>query len=115
MHLPVVPHLKVIFQTAKVSVALREFFCDLSLQMPGVTESKKRLYGSRETQLGIATSPYQLLRLCEKLNLSNAAAAEFYDSHESCLRPEDIAEAVMFALAQPRHVEIAQLVVLPVS
>lgn len=44
-----------------------------------------------------------------------AAAAGFYDSFEACLQPQDIAEAVLFALRQPRHVEIAQLVVLPVS
>ena len=43
------------------------------------------------------------------------AAAEFYDSFDACLSPEDIAETVLFALRQPRHVEIAQLVVLPVS
>lgn len=42
-------------------------------------------------------------------------AAEFYDSFEQSLNPEDIAETVLFALQQPKHVEIAQLVVLPVS
>ncbi len=43
------------------------------------------------------------------------AAAEFYDSFDACLQPRDIAETVLFALRQPRHVEIAQLVVLPVA
>lgn len=48
--------------------------------------------------------------------LGNAdAARDFYDSFEVCLRAEDVAETVCFAIAQPRHVEIAQLVVLPVS
>jgi 3-hydroxy acid dehydrogenase / malonic semialdehyde reductase len=42
-------------------------------------------------------------------------AQEFYDSFEQCLDPDDVARTVMFALQQPRHVEIAQLVVLPVS
>ena len=42
-------------------------------------------------------------------------AAEFYDSFEQSLMPEDIAETILFALQQPKHVEIAQLVVLPVS
>lgn len=42
-------------------------------------------------------------------------AAEFYEGSEQCLRPEDIAETVLFALQQPKHVEVAQLVVLPVS
>ena len=42
-------------------------------------------------------------------------AKDFYDSFEQCLDPDDIARTVLFALQQPRHVEIAQLVVLPVS
>ncbi len=41
-------------------------------------------------------------------------AQEFYDSFEQCLDPEDVARTVLFALQQPAHVEIAQLVVLPV-
>ena len=48
--------------------------------------------------------------------LGDADKAEaFYDSFEQALAPEDIAQTVLFALQQPRHVEIAQLVVLPVS
>jgi 3-hydroxy acid dehydrogenase/malonic semialdehyde reductase len=42
-------------------------------------------------------------------------ATDFYDSFEQSLSPEDVAETVLFALQQPKHVEIAQLVVLPVS
>ena len=42
-------------------------------------------------------------------------ASEFYDSFEQSLSAGDIAETVLFALQQPTHVEIAQLVVLPVS
>ena len=34
---------------------------------------------------------------------------------EQCLDPDDVARTVLFALQQPQHVEIAQLVVLPVS
>ncbi|MDH3389340.1 MAG: SDR family oxidoreductase, partial [Gammaproteobacteria bacterium] len=48
--------------------------------------------------------------------LGDAAEAQaFYDSFDACLRPEDVAETVCFAIAQPDHVEIAQLVVLPVA
>jgi len=42
-------------------------------------------------------------------------AEDFYDGFEQCLQPQDVAETVLYALQQPRHVEIAQLVVLPVS
>jgi 3-hydroxy acid dehydrogenase/malonic semialdehyde reductase len=42
-------------------------------------------------------------------------AAEFYDSFDQTLNPEDIADTVLFALQQPKHVGIAQIVVLPVS
>jgi 3-hydroxy acid dehydrogenase/malonic semialdehyde reductase len=41
-------------------------------------------------------------------------AQDFYDGFEQCLDPDDVARTVLFALQQPRHVEIAQLVVLPV-
>ncbi len=44
-----------------------------------------------------------------------AAAKEFYDSFDTCLTAEDVADTVAYALKQPRHVEIAQLVVLPAS
>ncbi len=42
-------------------------------------------------------------------------AQEFYDDAEQCLQPEDVARTVIYAIQQPKHVEIAQLVVLPVS
>lgn len=42
-------------------------------------------------------------------------AREFYDDAEQCLQPEDVARIVIYAIQQPKHVEIAQLVVLPVS
>jgi NADP-dependent 3-hydroxy acid dehydrogenase YdfG len=42
-------------------------------------------------------------------------AEAFYDSFEQCLQPGDVAQTVLYALQQPKHVEIAQLVVLPVS
>jgi 3-hydroxy acid dehydrogenase/malonic semialdehyde reductase len=41
-------------------------------------------------------------------------AQDFYDGFEQCLDPDDIARTILFALQQPKHVEIAQLVVLPV-
>jgi len=43
------------------------------------------------------------------------AADDFYDSFEQLLTSEDIAQAVLFALQQPKHVEISELVVMPVS
>ena len=42
-------------------------------------------------------------------------ARAFYDSFDSCLDPDDVARTVLFALQQPANVEIAELVVLPVS
>jgi 3-hydroxy acid dehydrogenase / malonic semialdehyde reductase len=40
-------------------------------------------------------------------------AREFYDSFDQSLEADDVARTVLFALQQPPHVEIAQLVVLP--
>ena len=42
-----------------------------------------------------------------------AAAAAFYDDFGVCLEPRDVAECVLFALRQPPHVVISQLVVMP--
>lgn len=42
-------------------------------------------------------------------------AEEYYASSGPSLAADDVANTVMFALQQPKHVEIAQLVVLPVS
>lgn len=41
-------------------------------------------------------------------------AQQFYDGFDQSLLPEDVAHTVVYALQQPPHVEIAQLVVLPV-
>jgi len=43
----------------------------------------------------------------------SAAAAAFYDSFPACLAAEDVAECILFALAQPASVNVAQLVVTP--
>jgi 3-hydroxy acid dehydrogenase/malonic semialdehyde reductase len=41
------------------------------------------------------------------------SAASFYDRFPQCLEPEDVARAVLWALAQPPHVSVAELVLLP--
>ena len=42
-------------------------------------------------------------------------AEQFYASFKFCLRPEDVASAVLYALRQPSHVDVSQVVVVPVS
>ena len=37
----------------------------------------------------------------------------FYDEFGTCLAPEDVARSVVFAVQQPRHVAIAQLLITP--
>ncbi len=39
----------------------------------------------------------------------------YFDQFKMALEPEDIARSIMFALSQPRTVQIAQMVVLPVN
>ncbi len=39
----------------------------------------------------------------------------YFDQFKLAMEPEDIARAVMFALSQPAHVQVAQMVVLPVN
>jgi 3-hydroxy acid dehydrogenase / malonic semialdehyde reductase len=40
---------------------------------------------------------------------------EYFDTFKMALEPDDVARCISFALAQPRSVQIAQLVVLPVN
>ena len=40
-------------------------------------------------------------------------AAAFYDSFPAALEPDDIAAATLFALGQPQHINISQIVVTP--
>lgn len=81
----------------------------------GLSESLRLDYagkGIRVTEImpGLVRTGFAAQRL------GDAAKAEaFYDGFEQCLSPENIADTVLFALRQPKHVEIAQLVVLPVS
>jgi NADP-dependent 3-hydroxy acid dehydrogenase YdfG len=42
-------------------------------------------------------------------------ATRFYEEFGVCLAPEDVARMVVFAVQQPRHVAITQLVVVPIS
>jgi len=42
-------------------------------------------------------------------------AAEFYDASDAWLQPEDIADTILYAVSQPAHVEISELLVLPVA
>jgi NADP-dependent 3-hydroxy acid dehydrogenase YdfG len=39
----------------------------------------------------------------------------YFDQFKMALEPEDIARSIMFALSQPAHVQVAQMVVLPVN
>lgn len=40
---------------------------------------------------------------------------EYFDQFEMALEPEDIARSILFALSQPRTVQIAQMVILPLN
>lgn len=39
----------------------------------------------------------------------------YFDQFKMAMDPEDIARSIMFALNQPRHVQVAQMVILPVN
>jgi 3-hydroxy acid dehydrogenase/malonic semialdehyde reductase len=58
------------------------------------------------TRTGIIRTRYRGDRDMEKA---------YFDQFEMALEPEDIARSIMFALSQPRHVQVAQMVVLPVN
>jgi 3-hydroxy acid dehydrogenase/malonic semialdehyde reductase len=58
------------------------------------------------TRTGIILTRYRGNRAQEK---------EYFDQFKMALDPDDIARSIMFALAQPRHVQVAEMVVLPVN
>ena len=81
----------------------------------GFSESLRLDYAGRgirvsEIMPGLVRSGFAGQRLGDE-----EKAEAFYDSFEQSLSPEDVAQTLLFALQQPKHVEIAQLVVLPVS
>ena len=81
----------------------------------GFSESLRLDYAGRgirvtEIMPGLVRSGFAGKRLGDEQQ-----AKAFYDSFEQCLQPEDVAQTVLYALQQPKHVEIAQLVVLPVA
>lgn len=48
-----------------------------------------------------------------RLHGDTAQAQAFYEGFAQYLEPEDIARAICFALSQPVHVSIAEMVLLP--
>jgi 3-hydroxy acid dehydrogenase / malonic semialdehyde reductase len=58
------------------------------------------------TRTGIILTRYRGDRAKEK---------DYFDQFKMALEPEDIARAILFALSQPRHVQVAEMVVLPVN
>jgi 3-hydroxy acid dehydrogenase/malonic semialdehyde reductase len=58
------------------------------------------------TRTGIILARYRGDRSLEK---------DYFNQFKLALDPEDIARSVMFALSQPRHVQVAEMVVLPVN
>jgi 3-hydroxy acid dehydrogenase/malonic semialdehyde reductase len=58
------------------------------------------------TRTGIILTRYRGDRAQEK---------DYFDQFKMALEPEDIARSILFALSQPRHVQVAQMVVLPVN
>jgi len=81
----------------------------------GFSESLRLDYAGRgirvtEIMPGLVRTDFAHQRLGDEQK-----ADAFYDSFEQSLSSDDVAKTVLFALQQPKHVEIAQLVVLPVS
>lgn len=66
--------------------------------------------GIRVTEIlpGVVRTNFALNRWGDK-----SRADSFYDDFGVCLAPEDVARTVLFALQQPPHVVISQLVVVP--
>ena len=58
------------------------------------------------TRTGIILTRYRGDRAQEK---------DYFDQFKMALNPEDIARSILFVLSQPRHVQVAEMVALPVN
>ena len=87
--------------------------------------SKHAVHGLNETlRLDFAGTGVRVTEICPgrvrtgfaAARAGNQAAADkFYDEVGECLSPEDIANAVIYAVEQPAHVVVTQLAIMPSS
>jgi len=85
--------------------------------------SKYGVHGFSETlRLDCADTPVRVTEVMPGMVRTNLArtrfgdaerAEQYYEDFGTCLLPEDVAETVAFAVRQPPHVVLSQLVVLP--
>ena len=81
----------------------------------GFSESLRRDYAGKgirviEIMPGIVVTDFAEARWDDKKK-----AESFYDNFDTVLEPEDIARTVAFAVSQPAHMVVSQLVVVPSS
>lgn len=89
-------------------------YCASKFAVRGFTDALRLDYGDTDLRIteilpGLARTGFAAART----GGDEAAAKDFYDSAPGCMEPEDVARAILFALEQPPHVTIAQLVVTP--
>lgn len=82
----------------------------------GFSESLRRDYrntGIRVTEIlpGMVRTEFA----ANRWHGDETQAKKYYDEFGACLAPADVARSVVFALQQPAHVVIAQLMVVPIS
>jgi len=69
--------------------------------------------GIRVTEINPGLTKTGIIR--RRYRGDTAKEKAYFDQFKLALEPEDIARSVMFALSQPDHVQIAQIVVLPIN
>src|SRR4029079_13072803 len=74
--LPIVDHLQAVLAPPQEAIRRDEGLCRVLADPPGLGEGGERAAGVCAPQFRDATAPDQLLRLSEKLDLTNAAASE---------------------------------------
>ena len=69
--------------------------------------------GIRVTEINPGLTKTGIIR--RRYRGDTAKEKAYFDQFKLALEPEDIARSVMFALSQPAHVQVAQMVVLPIN
>lgn len=72
-------------------------------------------YGIRVTDIQPGSVATELPDSIKHDKIRNAVKANLYANPEALLQPEDIAEAIFYAVSQPAHVDVSELLIRPQS
>jgi DNA end-binding protein Ku len=86
-----------------------------AIRQEGIVALGKIVFTSREHMMALEARGKGLLGITLRYPYEVRKEKAYFDTYKMALDPADVARCVTFALSQPRSVQIAQLVVLPLN